>query len=61
MYWTVIAAAARALALKQSLQVDIVFFNGSSDKPGQQPTVQHNLSTNLPMLYSVFGLAGTVG
>ena len=37
------------------------FFDGSSDKPGPQPTVQHTMSTKLPLLYSVFGLAGTGG
>ena len=36
------AAAALALALKPSLQVDNVFY-APSDKPGPLPTVQHTM------------------
>ena len=39
----------------------VYFFNGSSDKPWPQPTVQHTMSTKFPLLYSMFGLAGTGG
>ena len=37
------------------------FCDGSDDKPWPFPTVQHIMSTNLLVLYSVFGLAVTVG
>ena len=37
------------------------FFYDSSDKAGDYPTVQHTRKTNLPLLYSLFGLAGTMG
>ena len=56
-----IAAAALALASKPSLQVDNVFFSRSSDKAGDYPTAQHTRKTKLPLLYILFGLAGTMG
>ena len=37
------------------------FFYGSGKKPGPYPTVKHTMSTNLPLLYSIFGLAVTGG